>query len=51
MLEIFVKLFKPLFRGHLGLSNGISPSKIGCFLVEIWPIVNETEVLKRFEEF
>jgi hypothetical protein len=26
-----------LFRGHFGLSNGISPSGIGCFLLEMWP--------------
>jgi hypothetical protein len=26
-----------LFRGHLGLSNRIFPSRIDCFLVEIWP--------------
>jgi len=26
----------PLFRGHFRLSNGISPSQIGHFLVEIW---------------
>jgi hypothetical protein len=32
---IFIKLVEPLFRGHLGLSNDISPSKIGYFLVEI----------------
>jgi hypothetical protein len=29
-------LIKPLFRGHFGLSNGISPPRIGCFLFEIW---------------
>jgi hypothetical protein len=31
------KLVKLLFRGLLGLSNDISPSKIGYFPIEIWP--------------
>jgi hypothetical protein len=26
---------KAIFKEHLRLSNGISPSKIGCFLVEL----------------
>jgi hypothetical protein len=34
---IFKKLIKPFLRGHLGLSNGISPSRIGGFLIELWP--------------
>jgi hypothetical protein len=37
------QLQKPLFRGHLWLSNGISPSRIGFFLYEIWP--KKTKVL------
>jgi len=33
LIYVFQKLIKPLFRGHLGLLNGILLSKIGCFLV------------------
>jgi len=35
--RFYPKLENPLFRGLLGLSNGISPSQIDCFLVEICP--------------
>jgi len=37
ILQNFQKSVKPLFKGLKGLSNGILPSKIGCFLVELCP--------------
>jgi len=37
IISTFQKIRKPLFRGHLGLSNGISPFWIGYFLIELWP--------------
>jgi hypothetical protein len=35
LIYVFKKLVKTLFRGDLELSNDISPSKIGYFLLEI----------------